>query len=63
MKVDQSDVGNSNSTGLEDREFIRREEEIKTIFTSFTLHSQILSNLNTAKAVKSFDNSPLRKDK
>jgi len=59
-KVDQSDVGNSNSTGLEDREFIRREEEIKTIFTSFSLHSQILSNLNLAKAVKTFDNSTLQ---
>lgn len=60
-KVDQSDVGNSNTTGLEDREFIRREEEIKTIFTSFSLHSEILNSLNTAHAVKSFDNTTIKK--
>ena len=43
-----------NEAGLENREFIRREEEIKTIYTTFTLHSQLVSQLETGNMVKTF---------
>lgn len=53
--VSQSDVGSASNASLEDREFARREEELKTIYTTFSLHSQIMNSLNTAKAVKTFN--------
>lgn len=54
--VQQYEVHNFNSAGLEDREFVRREEELKTIYTTFSLHSQIITNLKESKSVKDFDN-------
>lgn len=41
---------------LENREFVRREEEFQRIYTTFALHSQLRSNLESSSAVKHFDN-------
>lgn len=55
-KVEQLDTGNSSNANLENREFIRKEEEIKTIYTTFSLHSQILTSLSSAQAMRTFNN-------
>lgn len=58
--VAQNDVGTAANAGLEDREFARREEELKTIYTTFSLHNQIMSSLNTANAIKVFNDRTIQ---
>lgn len=44
---------------LDNKEFVRREEELKTIYTTFSLHNQILTSLSSEAAVKIFDNNTI----
>ena len=52
--------GWNNSAGLENREFVRREEEIKKNYTSFTLHSQLIHELEQANVVKNFTDTTIK---
>lgn len=54
--IDSTDSNNSTSGNIEDREYLRREEEVQKIYTTFTLHSEIFTTLSTQNAVKFFDN-------
>ena len=47
---------NEARTHFENREFVRREEELQRIYTSFELQSQLSSGLESANVVKHFDN-------
>lgn len=47
---------NQNRGYLENKEFIRREEEIQRIYTSFELHSQLMSSLDDGSTMKIFNN-------
>ena len=44
-----------NKGFLENREFVRREEEIQRIYTSFELHSQLMVGLNEANYIQTFE--------
>lgn len=49
--------GSERILGLEGRDFIRNEQEIKQITTSFTLHSDLVSNMysnNSLRQIKEF---------
>lgn len=45
-------INKGNDGSLEDREFERVEEEIKRIYTSFSLHSQLLASLDSNNSLK-----------
>jgi hypothetical protein len=60
LTVEQSDTSSGVSAGLEDREYIRKEEEVKKIYTTFSLHSQIISSLNESNSIKNFDNKTIK---
>ena len=45
---------------LENREFIRREEEFQRIYTTFTLHSQLIQEIGNKYDVREFDNRTIR---
>lgn len=52
--IDCSDnISNGRDGSFEDRNFERVEEEIKRIYTSFSLHRQLMSNITSSKALKS----------
>ena len=46
-KSEHKENTNRNDVGLENREFIRREEELKRVYTTFTLHHELVTELNT----------------
>ena len=50
----------NNLASVENREFIRREEEIKKIYTTFTLHSDLYNGINAINKVKIFDNTTIK---
>lgn len=54
-KLDSFDFSNNTSGDVEDREYLRREEEVQKIYTTFTLHSEIFSSLDSQNIVKYFD--------
>ncbi|MBE6048360.1 MAG: hypothetical protein E7213_08190 [Clostridium sp.] len=54
VKLNSADFSNSSNSNVEDREFLRREEDIQKIYTTFTLHSEIFSTLDSQNAVKYF---------
>ena len=56
----KKEEANNTKANLENREFIRREEEIKKIYTSFTLHSQLLTGLDDSKAIKTINNTTIK---
>jgi hypothetical protein len=56
----KKEEANNSMTNLENREFIRREEEVKKIYTSFTLHSQLITGLDNSKAIKTFNNTTIK---
>lgn len=56
---DHYEQTNRNDANFENREFIRREEEFQRIYTTFTLHSELQSNLISAKAIKIIDNKTI----
>lgn len=56
----RKEEANNTMANLENREFIRKEEEIKKIYTSFTLHSQLLTGLDNSKSIKTFDNITIK---
>lgn len=55
-KAAHIEQGNSQGGVIEDREFIRREEEIKKIYTTFTLHSQLQSGLSEKNLMRAIGN-------
>ncbi len=55
-QLDSFDFCNNTSGDVEDKEYIRREEEFQRIYTSFTLHSEIFTSLESQNVVKHFDN-------
>lgn len=59
VNVDQSESVNNNRIGLENRDFIRREEEIKRVFTTFNFHGQLLQELDKRNSIKYFDNTTI----
>ncbi|MBD7910503.1 MULTISPECIES: hypothetical protein [Clostridium] len=59
VNVEQTDNGNSTSAGVENRNFVRMEEELKKIYTTFSFHRQIISSLNDSNAIKNFDNKTI----
>ena len=55
----KSDQAQNTIANLENRQFIRREQEEKKIFTTFTLHSQLISGLTINNQIKSFNNKTI----
>lgn len=53
--LDTFDFTNTTSGDLEDREYLRREEEFQRIYTTFSLHSEIYTSLESENIVKTFD--------
>ena len=51
-KSEHKENTNRNDVGLENREFIRREEELKRVYTTFTLHHELVTELNTKNLIK-----------
>ncbi|MGG7177615.1 DUF6414 family protein [Clostridium paraputrificum] len=51
---------NNNRAGVESRDFIRREEEIKKIYTTFTLHGQLITELTNKNSVKNFEDKTIK---
>lgn len=62
VSVEQADNSNSNNANFENREFIRREEEIKRIFTTFNLHGELFTELDKKNSVKYFDNTTIEEN-
>ncbi|NLK93744.1 MAG: hypothetical protein GX275_00945 [Clostridiales bacterium] len=60
FRAEHSEETINNMANIENREFIRREEEIKKIYTTFTLHKELFNGLNTIKPVKIFDNVSIK---
>ena len=44
----------TNNAGIENREFVRREEELKRVFTTFNLHGELITQLKSSNRLKSF---------
>ncbi|MDS0527364.1 hypothetical protein NNC19_16865 [Clostridium sp. SHJSY1] len=59
VNVEQTDNGNSTSAGVENRDFVRVEEELKKIYTTFSFHRQVISSLNKSNAIKNFNNKTI----
>ena len=57
--ADHEEKSNSGNVGAENRDFIRKEEELKRIYTTFTLHSQLLTSLGNSNKIKEFNNSSI----
>lgn len=55
--LNHDELTQSNRGFLENRQFLRREEEFQRIYTTFSLHSQILTQLDTKHSIKTFDNT------
>ena len=58
-KAEHKENTNRNDMGLENREFIRREEELKRVYTTFTLHRELVTQLETKHLIKEFDNKTI----
>ena len=50
--LDTFDFTNTTSGNIEDKEYLRREEEFQRIYTSFSLHSEIYTSLESQNIVK-----------
>lgn len=61
-KAEHKENTNRNDMGLENREFIRREEELKRVYTTFTLHRELITELNTKNLIREFDNKTIQED-
>ena len=48
---------NRDNQSLEGRRFVRREEELTRIFTTFEIHHQLLEGLNQSNLIKELDSS------
>ena len=48
-----------DSRMLEGKRYVRREEEIQRIYTSFELHQQLLEGMNNSNLIKDFSNNNL----
>lgn len=57
--ADHEEKATSGNVGAENRDFIRKEEELKRIYTTFTLHSQLLTSLSSSNKIKEFNNSSI----
>lgn len=53
--AEHNEQTNNNNAGIENRDFIRREEEIKRIFTTFSLHGELIKQLTSSNRIKNFD--------
>ncbi|SFU68468.1 hypothetical protein SAMN04487886_110114 [Clostridium sp. DSM 8431] len=53
--LDTFDFTNTTSGNIEDKGYLRREEEFQRIYTSFSLHSEIYTSLESQNIVKTFD--------
>ena len=49
-----------NKVDAENRDFIRREEELQTIYTTFNLHGQLFQQLDTANKIVKLENTTVR---
>lgn len=49
-----------NKVDAENRDFIRREEELQTIYTTFNLHGQLFQQLDTANKIIRLENTTVR---
>lgn len=58
--AEQVDNSQSNSASIENREFIRREEELKKIFTTFTLHGELITQLRSSNKIKPFSDTTIK---
>jgi hypothetical protein len=56
----KKEEANNTMANLENREFIRREEEVTKVYTTFTLHRQLLTGLDDSKAIKTFKNTTIK---
>lgn len=50
-RAEHCEQGMSQGGFIEDREFLRREEELKKVYTTFTLHSQLQEGLDRKSVV------------
>ena len=48
---------NRENQSLEGRRFVRREEELTRIFTTFEIHQQLIQGLNQSNLIKELDSS------
>lgn len=58
--LNHDEFTNTNKGFLENRQFLRREEEYQRIYTTFSLHSQILTQLSTENSIKDFDDITIK---
>lgn len=58
--AEHREATNRNDMGVENRQFVRREEELKRIYSTFSIHNQLINELNTNNVIKVFNNSTIR---
>ena len=56
-EADTQTTINRDNQSLEGRRFVRREEELTRIYTTFEIHQQLLQGLNQSNLIKEFDSS------
>lgn len=59
LSICRSEETFCNNVDAENRDFIRREEELKRIYTTFNLHGQLFQQLNSANKIVKFDNTTI----
>lgn len=61
-RANHCEQGNIQGGFIEDREFLRREEEIQRIYTTFTLHSELQTSLESNNMMNTVDNTAIADD-
>ncbi|MBS4955543.1 hypothetical protein [Clostridium sp.] len=56
-EADTVTTANRENQSLEGRRFVRREEELTRIFTTFEIHQQLIQGLNQSNLIKELDSS------